>query len=90
MIAIPISQIPSVIEECVQTGVKGAVILSAYTRREARSLVENLGGRATSSVSGQTDYVAAGRGAGGKLDEARSSDAEIIGEKAFEKMLKGT
>lgn len=50
--------------------------LSAYTRREATSLVEKSGGRATSSVSGQTDYVVAGRDAGGKLDDARSWGVE--------------
>jgi len=64
--------------------------LSAYTRGEATSLVENSGGRATSSVSGQTDYVVAGRDAGSKLDDARSWGVEIIDEKAFEKMVKGT
>jgi DNA ligase (NAD+) len=52
--------------------------------------VENLGGRATSSVSGQTDYVVAGRDPGAKLGDGRSSNAEIIDEKAFAKMVKGS
>ncbi|MFW6180561.1 MAG: NAD-dependent DNA ligase LigA, partial [Spirochaetota bacterium] len=35
--------------------------LGNYTRDQARELVERLGGRATSSVSGNTDYLVAGR-----------------------------
>ncbi len=61
--------------------------LSAWTRSEARRLVEELGARAASSVSGQTDYVVAGRNPGGKLDDARSSGAKVIDETEFRKMV---
>jgi DNA ligase (NAD+) len=64
--------------------------LSGYTRHEAESVVEDRGGRATSSVSGQTDYVVVGEHPGSKLDDARSTDAAIIDEAEFERILKET
>jgi DNA ligase (NAD+) len=45
--------------------------------------VARLGGRATSSVSGQTDYVVAGPGAGAKLDEAGERDVPVLDEEEF-------
>ena len=39
--------------------------------------------RATSSVSGETDYVVAGPGAGSKLEEARERDVPVMDEKEF-------
>ena len=62
--------------------------LEAYTRDEARRRVEDLGGRATSSVSGETDYLVAGPGGGRKLDEAREEGVEIMDEEAFLSLLK--
>ena len=46
-----------------------------------------LGGRATSGVSGETDYLVAGEGPGGKLDEARQENVEILEEKEFRKLI---
>lgn len=63
--------------------------LERFTRSDAERKVEDLGGRATSSVSGDTDYVVAGEGAGSKLDEAREAGVRIIDEEAFEKLLAG-
>jgi DNA ligase (NAD+) len=57
--------------------------LEKYKRKEARSLVESLGARATSSVSGETDYVVAGKNPGSKLDEAKERNVDILDEKAF-------
>jgi DNA ligase (NAD+) len=34
-------------------------------------------------VSGETDYVVAGPGAGSKLDEARERDVPVMDEEAF-------
>lgn len=42
-----------------------------------------LGGRATSSVSSQTDYVVVGSDPGGKLDDTKREDAELLGEDGF-------
>ncbi len=61
--------------------------LDDYTRQEAEDLVERLGGRATSSVSGNTDYVVAGADPGKKYDQAEEQGVEIIDEQAFKQMI---
>jgi DNA ligase (NAD+) len=61
--------------------------LADYTRSEAEELVERLGGRATSSVSWNTDYLVTGENPGSKLDEARKENVKIIKEKAFAEMV---
>ena len=45
--------------------------LKLFTREEAERLVEERGGRASSSVSKKTDYVVAGEEAGSKLAKAK-------------------
>ena len=57
--------------------------LETMTRREARKRVETLGARATSSVSGETDVVVAGPGAGSKRKKAEELGVEIMDEEAF-------
>jgi DNA ligase (NAD+) len=57
--------------------------LDRWTRGEVQRYVERLGGRATSSISGQTDYVVAGPGAGSKLDEARERGIPVLDEAEF-------
>lgn len=61
--------------------------LADYTRDEAKRLVEDLGGRAASSVSGETDFVVAGEDPGGKLDEAEKNNVRILNEQEFKKMV---
>ncbi len=61
--------------------------LSGLTRTEAESLVKELGGRPTSSVSGRTDYVVAGEKPGSKLDDAREEDVEILDEESFKDLI---
>jgi DNA ligase (NAD+) len=61
--------------------------LNKYTRSEAENEVEKLGARATSSVSGNTDYVVVGENPGSKLDEARKNKIKTINENEFEKLL---
>jgi DNA ligase (NAD+) len=61
--------------------------LDRWTRDEVQRKVEQLGARATSSVSDQTDYVVAGPGAGSKLDEARQRDVPVLDEEAFVSLL---
>ncbi|MCF8143619.1 MAG: NAD-dependent DNA ligase LigA [Deltaproteobacteria bacterium] len=63
--------------------------LKNYTRNEAQRRVEDLGGRATSSVSGETDYVVAGADPGSKLDDAKNQGVRIIDEEDFKKMIQG-
>jgi DNA ligase (NAD+) len=61
--------------------------LDRWTRDEVKRTVERLGGRATSSVSGETDCVVAGPGAGSKLEEARKRDIPVMDEEAFVEFL---
>jgi DNA ligase (NAD+) len=62
--------------------------LTAFTRDEARALIEARGGRVNSSVSKKTDYVVAGEAAGSKLDKAKSLGVAVIDEDTFKGMLK--
>ncbi|MFO7923036.1 MAG: NAD-dependent DNA ligase LigA [Bacteroidales bacterium] len=61
--------------------------LDEFTRSEAEEKIESLGGRATSSVSNNTDYVIAGREPGSKLDEAKKRKVKILDEKKFKKLI---
>ena len=61
--------------------------LERWTREQAKELVEHYGGRATSSVSGETDYVVAGPGAGSKLDQAWAHQVAILNENDFVAVL---
>ena len=61
--------------------------LAAYNRDEARTAIENRGGRVTSSVSKKTDYVVAGEEAGSKLEKATELGVKVIDEAAFKEML---
>jgi DNA ligase (NAD+) len=62
--------------------------LKSYSRPEAEALVRKLGGRPSSSVSVNTDFVVAGENAGSKYDLARKLGVKIIEEKKFKEMLK--
>ncbi len=57
--------------------------LEKYSRTEAENIVKSLGGRVSSSVSRETDFVVAGPGAGSKLEKARKLGVKIIDEKEF-------
>jgi len=61
--------------------------LEGFTRSEAKNLVEGHGGRATSSVSSETDYVVVGEDPGRKADEARERGVEILDEVGFVGLL---
>ncbi len=63
-------------------------VLSGYTRNEAERAVEMRGGRAASQVSGNTDYVVAGKDPGQKLQDAKDEGVEVIDEAGFEAVLK--
>ena len=62
--------------------------LEIFTRKQAKDMVERLGGRANNSVSKNTNYVVAGAGSGAKLDKAKQLGIDIINEHEFEKLVK--
>ena len=61
--------------------------LSSFSREEAKHIVEELGGRAASSVSKNVDFVVAGEKPGSKYDKAKKLGVKIINEEEFKKMI---
>ena len=61
--------------------------LENYTRDEAAKLIEDRGGRVSSSVSKKTDYVVAGSDAGSKLTKAEGLGVIILDENIFRTMV---
>lgn len=61
--------------------------LPTMTRSEASKLIEDNGGKVSSSVSRKTDFVLAGEDAGSKLDKANALGIAVIDEEEFKNML---
>jgi DNA ligase (NAD+) len=61
--------------------------LEHYTRESIKDRIEQLGGRASSSLSKSTDYLLAGEKAGGKLQKAKDLGVEILAERDFEQLI---
>lgn len=57
--------------------------LDRWSRDDADRLVEELGARSASSVSGRTDYVVAGSNPGSKVEEARRRGITVLNEGEF-------
>ncbi len=64
--------------------------LTKYTRDEIHRLIENGGGRASSSVSKKTNFLIAGEKAGSKLEKARKLNITVLSEDDFEKLLEAS
>ena len=62
--------------------------LPTYSRDEASEIIENFGGKTSSSVSKNTTYVLAGEKAGSKLAKAEQLGVKIISEEEFVSMIK--
>ncbi len=62
--------------------------LNNYTRDEASKIIEDFGGKTSSSVSKKTTYLLAGEDAGSKLTKAEQLGVTIITEREFEDMIK--
>jgi len=61
--------------------------LHEFTRSEAGEKIKALGGKVSSSVSKNTDYLLAGEEAGSKLDKAKKLGVHILTEEEFKKRL---
>ncbi|NNE67892.1 MAG: NAD-dependent DNA ligase LigA [Pyrinomonadaceae bacterium] len=62
--------------------------LETLTRSAAAEIIEARGGRVSSSVSKNTDFVVAGEKAGSKLKKAESLGVEVIGEAELTSMAR--
>jgi len=79
-------------EEAVSSVLEGKKLvltgsLPTYTRKEAKTLVEKHGGKTTSSVSKNTDYLLAGDSPGSKYDKAVKLEIPILSEEDFKKLI---
>ncbi|HUH53378.1 MAG TPA: helix-hairpin-helix domain-containing protein, partial [Microbacteriaceae bacterium] len=62
--------------------------LEGFTRDSAKDAIISAGGKATSSVSKSTDYVAAGPGAGSKLEKAEQLGIPVLDAAEFSVLVK--
>ncbi|WP_304334316.1 NAD-dependent DNA ligase LigA [Conchiformibius steedae] len=61
--------------------------LPSLSREQAQALIENAGGKTTSSVSKKTDFVVAGEKAGSKLVKAQQLGITVLDENALLALL---
>ena len=62
--------------------------LDSFTRDQARKIIEDLGGRVSSSVSKKTDFVVVGKDPGSKkYDKALKLGVKTINEEEFKKLV---
>lgn len=61
--------------------------LTLFTRKEINNIIESLGGKASSSVSKNTNYVIAGENAGSKLKKANELGITVLTEEQFKNLI---
>ena len=62
--------------------------LESMTRNKAEELIKNSGGRASSSISKNTDYLIAGLDPGSKLKKAKELGVSVLSEQEFIELIK--
>lgn len=61
--------------------------LESFSRSEIKTLIENAGGKVSSSVSKKTSYLLAGDSPGSKYEKAKKLGVEVLSEAEIKKML---
>ena len=61
--------------------------LNDFTRKEAKNIIENMGGNVSSSVSKNTDYILLGDNPGSKYQKALSLGIKILDEDGFKEII---
>lgn len=61
--------------------------LNDFTRKEAKNIIENMGGNVSSSVSKNTDYILLGDNPGSKYQKALSLGIKILDEDGFKEVI---
>lgn len=61
--------------------------LPSLTRKEATQLIEKHGGKTTSSVSGNTDFLLAGDSPGSKYDKAKELNIPVLDQNSLLKLI---
>ncbi|MBI9008405.1 MAG: NAD-dependent DNA ligase LigA [Tenericutes bacterium] len=61
--------------------------LTNYSRKEAKTIIENLGGNVSSSVSKNTDYILLGDSPGSKYQKGLDLGVEILTEEEFKEKI---
>jgi DNA ligase (NAD+) len=61
--------------------------LDAFTRDQAKKIIEDMGGRVASSVSKKTDFVVVGKDPGSKYDTALKLGIKTLNENEFKNMI---
>ncbi len=62
--------------------------LKSFTRDEAKNIIRDLGGKVSSSVSSNTDFVVVGENPGSKLQKAEKLKIKTLSEEDFLKIIK--
>ena len=61
--------------------------LEKFTRKAAKEMVVNKGGRVSNAISKNTNFLVSGPGAGAKLEKAKKIGINIINEDEFEQLV---
>lgn len=85
-------QWPSLIKNKFKTSIYGKIFvlsgsLKTFSRDVAKEKIESLGGKISSSVSKNTDYLVIGKNPGSKYQKAKKLNIRIINEKFFLELL---